>query len=88
MFILILQYLLLAFIVIFATNNANLNTLKSIYLLLFCFLAVAFGLKAQDQKKIEIEYNRLINNAEPIPGEPNQKQETESKLEPLPPIFP
>ena len=51
------------------TNNADLNTLKSIYLLLFCVLAITFSLIAQDQKKIEIEYSGFLtfNEAE-YPG--------------------
>ena len=62
-------YLNMIIIVIFATNNTNLNTLKSIYLLFFCVLAVTFTLKAQDQKKIEIEYSGFLtfNEAE-YPG--------------------
>ena len=56
-------------IVIFATNNTNLNTLKSIYLLFFCVLAVTFTLKAQDQKKIEIEYSGFLSfNETEYPG--------------------
>jgi len=56
-------------IVIFATNNTNLNTLKSIYLLFFCVLAVTFTLNAQDQKKIEIEYSGFLSfNETEYPG--------------------
>jgi len=56
-------------IVIFATNNAILKILKSLYLLLISLIISFWSSQAQEQKKIQIEYSGFLtfNEAE-YPG--------------------
>jgi len=62
-------YLNIIIIVIFATNNAILKVLKSIYLLLISLVISFWNTQAQEQKKIQIEYSGFLtfNEAE-YPG--------------------